>query len=219
MSRFSEIREVIPNEGASKPVREIIAALPHLDVQRVREAVGYMYRWGILARSGSISTGYRYWVVRAVKRKRYDTEAERREGKRRTDAARNRRLKMPLAEWTEVRAKRTAATIARREAERADRNEKKRQATALRRAERAEAKASLPAKPKAIRQKRHASPKVPRTQAQRILAYEPPIPSRTADAPAPAKVPRVESVAEWMARTGKRPQVLEASWNQRRDAA
>lgn len=226
MNRSIAIRALIPDADSAKLPRELVAALPQFKAKGIRESLGEMFRQGIVDRIGNRSDGFRYYAARAVKLKAYESDEARREGKRRTDAAANRRKKRPLAEFRAEQARKREATAARRLVE----EEARRRALAEKRAaEKAATDAAVAAKRASTRRARMEAEAERR--AQRLLTREQRLlntaPARSAkavratlasvaDVPAAAiKTPKAESVEEWMARTGQRPQVLDSVWNRR----
>ncbi|HSD16825.1 MAG TPA: hypothetical protein VLC71_06115 [Thermomonas sp.] len=206
MSTYAKIRALIPDAASAKTADEIDALLPDVKRQAIRAGLCDMLDCEVIARTGDAVNGYRYHVIRPVKLRAYATPEESKEAKRARDRAyakaRGRRVGLrkegtrSLEEWRAQRAASKAARLKRLADERA-----------ARRQQRIRDRAAIV---------RVAAPKrVGRTQAQRLLANEPHESVRLREAP-PVKVVRVESVSEWMARTGQRPQVLPVAWNEAR---
>ena len=129
MSIYAEVRALMPDVASAKKPGEVVAALPHAKAQRIRESIGYMFRCGILDRIGNRSDGFAYYVKRQPKLTRYATPEEAAEAKRQRDAryARERmrnRGCMPMAEYRALQAQRKAATVAKKEAEKAERRQR-----------------------------------------------------------------------------------------------
>lgn len=211
MSKYEQIRALIPNPESAMKVGAIIKALPHIEPQYIRESIGQMYRPGILDRTGNRSDGYAYFVARDVKLKRYATDEERAAGKRASDAAHNRRRRGQTREerhaaWAkarEIRQRHSEAIQAERARKRAEKKASERTATTeAQEAKRKERAAVIRAQ-------------ALKTKPQRMMS----------NAPARARLPhvtlpvkpmqRAETVAEWQMRTGQRPEVLPVAWDQR----
>lgn len=207
MNNYAKIRALIPDADSAKYPHEIRALLPDVKAQQIRSALCEMIETRVIDRTGNKSDGYKYFVIRTPKLKAYATPEESREAKRARDRERARKRGpriglrkagvRPLAEWREEQARQKVETAKRRAEERA-----------AMRQQRVSERAAIVRVPKPV-----GRPK--RTQAQRLLANEPHQAVRLREAPPVQKV-RVESVSEWMARTGQRPQVLPVAWNQDR---
>lgn len=220
MNSHEQIRALIPEKESAKGPGEIVKRMaelmPEVKPQRIREAIGEMFRAEILNRVGNRSDGFRYYVTRAVKLKSYATPEERAAAKRATDAASHRRryalLKQAMANNPEKKqaalAKRRQAKAAAREAQRMHRErleqERRERLTQQREAEKQATRAAVQAKRAQRKATRVLSPE------QRILAHAPAksVPKKTPLLEAPPAAPGRESVEEWMARTGKKPEVL-----------
>lgn len=208
MNNRELIRAVIPNAESAKRVGAIVAALPNIKAQAIREAIGQMFRDEVIDRSGNKSDGFAYFVKRDVKLKRYATDEERKAGKVASDAAHNRRRRMQTQEE-------------RKAAWEIGRQERRRHSEAIR-AERAQSKThkrelELTAMLEAQSNKRKVRAailraKASKTKPQRLLSHTPAKPGlqRITEAPKPKQ--RVESVSEWILRTGQRPEVLPVAW-------
>jgi hypothetical protein len=223
------IRAVIPTADSAKRVGAIIAALPNIKAQMVREAIGQMFRDEVIDRTGNKSDGFAYFVKRDVKLKRYATDEERKAGKVRTDADHNRRRRTQtqeerLAAWASMRADKVKQVAQHRAARdylgallrATDQAQRANEAAAKHEAER---KATLEAQ--ADKRKVRAAilrAKASKTKPQRLLSHTPAKPGLQRITEAPKAKVRVESVAEWMMRTGQRPDVLPVAWDQRRAA-
>lgn len=240
-NRCEEIRALIPDEASALRMREIVAALPQYTRQQIGDSIRLMFnaaKPAILERIGNRSDGFRYFVARNVQIKAYPTKEARREATLVRERIRNRRRPgrtgMSLEQLREKQAAKRAAagrakvyrhrppqrTMAeyralqaeRKAAKLAQQAEDRRKREAKREAERQATIAAIARRKAAERAKRRL------TLAQRILAHAPAI--IAADKPtqaAPAK-PRVETVEEWMARTGQTVEVLPVHWNQARAA-
>lgn len=206
MSTYAKIRALIPDADSAKSIEAIAALLPDVKKQAVRSGIGDMLAMGMLKRTGDAVDGYRFHVVREVKLKTYASPEEALEAKRVRDRAyakaRGPRIGLrkanvrPLAEWRAQQAANKAARAKRIADERA-----------ARRQQRISERAAIV---------RVAAPKrAGRTQAQRLLANEPHQAVRLREAPPVKHVP-TETIEQWMARTGQRPQVLPVAWNEAR---
>ena len=197
MNRSIAIRALIPDADSAKLPRELVAALPQFRAKGIRESLGEMFRQGIVDRIGNRSDGFRYFTARAVKLKSYESEEARREGKRRTDAAANRRKKRPLAEFRAVQARRAAETAVRCAAEKTALREKLK---AKRDAERAATIAAVASKAKAAKVAKEAKAAAKRHKQMEMVV----VPKRPELVRSTVKRP--QSVEDWMRTTGKRPQ-------------
>lgn len=204
-----EIRALIPDEASKMNPAAIIAALPQYDPQLIRTAIGQMSRGDnpALGRSGNRSDGFSYWSCRAVKTKAFATPEERAAGKKLTDAAHNRRRVRNRAITSEQQ--RAAKALAKQEArnlaaiKRAAEKAATRKATEEKRIARAKKLADERARANAVKRRQQM-----RTPAQRMLSNAPARPHLPHVTEAAKPVRRVETTAEWMLRTGKRPEVL-----------
>lgn len=211
MNRCEAIRDLMQKTGRPMKPGEVIAALPQYSAAQVRDSINLMYHHAvppILDREGNKSDGFAYFVVRSVQIKAYPTEESARARRRERELIRHRRrrgggslaeLRARQAEVRRLKGEAKAQARAAQAAERARKREAEREATRLA----AEAKRREQAKRRA---QRRLSP------AQRVLAHAPAVVA--AERPAP-RVQRVETVEEWQARTGKRPQRIPAAWERR----
>lgn len=216
MSIACRIRDYIAQKGRPCSVAECAQGLD-LDPRMVGWTIGRMHRDGILKRDG-VFRSYLYTVAREVpppmtKEQARARKAERERIRQQTRQRGRQSRAQYLAELAVKREAREAAHKVAREARQSARLE--RAAVKPVKADRKPQKASRPVAP----------------------------PVHVAVAPQPAaphtlpKQPRIETVEEWMQRTGKRPQVLplgavsqplrfighkaenEASWHNRSEAA
>lgn len=210
MNNYAKIRALIPDADSAKYPHEIRALLPDVKAQQIRSALCEMIETGVIDRTGNKSDGYKYFVIRTPKLKAYATPEESRQAKLARDRAyakaRGPRIGTrkagvrPLAEYREHLARQRGMTEQRRAEENAARRE---QWATKRTGERAATVQAV------------ASKRATRTLAQRLLANEPHESVRLRDSAPVKQVPK-ETVSEWMARTGQRPQVLPVAWNEAR---
>ena len=199
ISRGQRIRDYLREQDRPCAPGEIAAALG-LPVLPVCHTIGNMLRAGMLGRNGA-GRAFHYFLVREAKPAEIYTTPEAKKA-RCAELARlahkakgGMSMDEYLAHCAAKRAANAGKTVPRRK------------------------RAAKPATPRPQRVKPAAKPKasakVVRTLAQRLLANEPHQAARLREAP-PVKQVRVESVSEWMARTGQRPQVLPVAWNEAR---
>ena len=217
-SRGPRIRDYLRNREHPAAPAEIAAALG-LPTLPVCHSIGCMYRAGMLGRVGA-GQSYHYFLLReAQPREIYTTpEAKRARHAERARLAHKRKGGLTRDEY---QAQFAAKRAAREEAARAKKAD--REARAMAKAERARVRLT-PEEAAERRRERDRQRKARERTAkrltlpQRMLAHDPPIPSKRLEAP-PVRSVRTETVAEWMARTGQSPEVLPAVWNQHREAA
>lgn len=239
MNRCEAIRALIPNAESAMKASQIKAALPQYTSQQIQDALVLMYHHAdppILDRTGNKSEGFAYFVCRDVQIREYPNEEARRAAMLERELLRNRRRRGggSLAELrqrqAEARAAKAAqpksprkgrtalaefraAQAAKREKKTADKAERARLRAEKRAAEQAAVAAIVAARQERDRRKKAAERAMRRlSPAQRVLAHAPAVVA--ADKPtqaAPVK-PRMETVDEWMARTGKRPERIPAVW-------
>ncbi|WP_271678883.1 hypothetical protein [Thermomonas mangrovi] len=211
ISRGQRIRDFLRGKDRGYAPGEIAEALG-LDALPVCHTIGNMLRAGMLSRTGS-GHSFHYSLAREATTGPRKTQEEKLQTKRACEERkRRRRGARPVAEYRAERAAMREQRIAEEAQRRREREEARNVQAAARRA--LEAKSALPK----VRKVTPAAAK--RTQAQRIMAHSHALaePAKLLDAPLKPPAPRVETVEEWMARTGKRPQVLPAVWNQARAA-
>lgn len=207
-SRGQKIRDYLREQGRPCAPGEIAAAIG-LPALPVCHTIGNLFRSGMLGRTGA-GRAFHYFLIReATPRGPRKTAEEKRARKaarerQRSDRVRRARGAMTAEEYAAKRAESRQQRLAAVEQQRHEREE-------LKIAQKAEQRASDSARV-VVRTQRKLTP------AQRVLAHEPAIPTVKLDAAPKPLAPKVETVAEWMARTGKRPEVLPASWNQARAA-
>lgn len=201
-SMREEIRNVMLANGSPMRPCEVGRALPQYDPRRILEAiVGGMFREDIVYRVVRDDGFVGYFPSRTVKRKKYETEEERREGKRRTDAAHHlRNCERKKAERAALRPFKLAALAEKRRAlseSRAAAREAAKQARKAERDEQREAQRALWARRKA---EQRAKKRL--TQQQRIFAQPAAPRVRQITEAAPVKI-QYESVAEFLAKGGQ----------------
>lgn len=192
MKRAQQIREWLATQDGPRTTGQIAAAIAKPGSMRVAYSVRSMFVDGYLVRERQ-GTAWVYRVGEPPKprAKLSDEELRRRKNERERQRDR-RRGKRTRAEWHAELAAKRAAREADVEAQRAARAQR----TAARAAQRATEKAR--AKP-AHEVGRRKTKVVTATPAERM---------RAEFAAAAAKAPPRESVEEWMARTGGKPEVL-----------
>jgi hypothetical protein len=192
MKRAQEIREWLAKQDGPRTTGQIATGIGKPGFIRVAHSVRSMFVDGYLVRERQ-GTAWMYRVGEPPKPRAKLSAEELRARKAERERGRNRRRgKRTRAEWQAEQAAKRAA----READAAAQRAARAAATAARAAQRAAAKA--PAKPTHETGRRKAKV-VTATTAERM---------RAEFVAAAAKAPRCESVAEWMARTGQRPEVL-----------
>jgi hypothetical protein len=198
-SRGQRIRDYLREQDRPCAPGEIAAALG-LPVLPVCHTIGNMLRAGMLGRNGA-GRAFHYFLVREAKPAEIYTTPEAKKARCAELARLAHKAKggMSRDEYLALCAAKRAANAGK--------------AVPLRKRD------AKPATPRAQRVKPEAKPKAAakavRTQAQRMLANEPHQSVRLREAPPVKHVP-AETIEQWMARTGQRPQVLPVAWNEAR---
>lgn len=198
-SRGQRIRDYLREQDRPCAPGEIAAALG-LPALPVCHTIGNMLRAGMLGRNGA-GRAFHYFLVREAKPAEIYTTPEAKNARCAELARLAHKAKggMSRDEYLALCAAKRAANAGK----------------AVPRRKRA----AKPATPRAPRvkaaEKPKAAAKAVRTQAQRLLANEPHQAVRLREAPPVKHVP-TETIEQWMARTGQRPQVLPVAWNEAR---
>ena len=220
MTRAERIRAVLREAGRPMTCGEVEKLVPGVTTHH---SMGVMYRDGILARQGGYGS-YAYWIVREpevrkpltpeerrarrAERERIRGRARRAEARAKNADAREALRQAREAAKAEAKAKREAEKAAQREARIAERDRvMKAKASAQKRAAAKKAKAAF----LAAEAKRRA-----KINAAFNCAIEPAKPQLE---DAPKRVVVAETVEEWMARTGRKPEVLPGVGEIAREAA
>lgn len=215
MTRAGRIRDAIRDAGRPLTAGEIAAVVPG---HRTHHAIGAMIRDGQLLREGTRGSYLYYVNANRVGRIKLAPE-ERRKRRNERERIRGERLRRAAGAMTlaELQASRKLAA----EQKAIRKAEEKAARKAEREAAREAARLARESMPKVRKPKKPAKPKAPSPRKRKVnVAYNCAIePARTLIDKAPQRVVVPETVEQWMARTGKKPEVLPGVGAALRDAA
>lgn len=240
MSIFRNIRELLRERGATTEdtAIEAVEVTARYPGAKTSFALHIMHRDGLLGRIGT-PRAYSYWVAREpLVRKRFKTEEERAAHRAKQEERRRRaRGTRPMAEYRAEQAARKAERLAREAAEKAKRQAERKVATPVPKPKPKPRTAPAPRlRPVAIaapapkpvaKPVPAAAPEPVRASANRPASQQPSVKRRRrrkgqdivippSGYATPAPQPKRETVAEWMERTGKKPERIPAAWEQPR---